>query len=281
MIQIGMDPDLFTSGIFVLSWHGFLSFIAVALAVYLVARWAPREGISTDAVYSTAIWAIIGGIIGARLVHVIDQWDFYGQNPSQIMAIWNGGIAIYGAVLGGFVGGYIYAKLSKIPAGKLADITAPIMPIAMAFGRIGDIINGEHVGKLTGMPWGFVYSHPKSPSFQTYGLAASHPAVVYEMIWDGLVFTVLWVLLRGRLKPDGMLFLAYLALYAFGRFFISFYREDRIWAVGLGQAQLISLVILAITVPLLAYRARLLPRAERAAPVQRSPRPAQRKARRT
>ncbi|MBI4337459.1 MAG: prolipoprotein diacylglyceryl transferase [Chloroflexi bacterium] len=262
MFEIGMDPDLLTIGGAVLSWHGLFSFVGVVLAVFLVARWAPKQGISSDAVYGTAIWAIIAGILGARLVHVIDEWSFYSNNPGQIIALWQGGIAIWGAVLGGFVGGAIYAKLNRIPVGRLADITAPAMLLAMAVGRIGDVINGEHVGKFTSMPWGIIWSHPKSPSFQLLGPIPTHPIPFYEILVDLLSFALVWWVLRRRLKPDGMLFGTYLALYAFGRFFIDFFKQTgaspavKAWVAGLTEAQLISVVVVVVLVPLVAYRAR-------------------------
>jgi phosphatidylglycerol:prolipoprotein diacylglycerol transferase len=265
MIRIEVNPDIFQVGGFVLTWHGLLTFIAVALAVFLISRWAKREGIDPDVVYSTAVWAIIAGIIGARAVHVIDRWgDFYSRYPGQIIAIWNGGIAIYGAILGGFVGGAIYALFKRYPVGRLADISAPALLISMAVGRIGDIINGEHIGKTTTMPWGFVYSHPASPTNQVFSLQPTHPAVAYELLWDLAVLGMIWPL-RGRLRPHGMLFLLYLALYSLGRFFISFVRIDKVWLAGLTQAQLIAIVLLAITVPIIAYRAQLV----KASPVQR------------
>ncbi|MBI2935626.1 MAG: prolipoprotein diacylglyceryl transferase, partial [Chloroflexi bacterium] len=244
----------------VISWHGFLSFVAVALAIYLVAYWASKEGIPTDPIYTTAVYAIIGGIVGARLFHVIDEWRFYLDNPGQIIAIWTGGIAIWGAVLGGLAGGLIGARLQKLPIGKVADLAGMAMILAMAVGRIGDIINGEHVSRFTNMPWGFVWSNPASPTFQVYGLASTHPVVVYEMIWDLILFWLLYRYLWKRLKPDGMVYVAFLAFYAFGRFFISFYRLDREWIAGLTEAQLISIGVMLVTVPLLAYRARFEPR---------------------
>ena len=93
-ITIGLNPNLIDFGGLVLSWHGFLTFVAVALAVFLTARWAKQEGILPDTVYSVAVWAIIGGIVGARIVHVIDFWGFYSQDPLRIIALWSGGIAI-------------------------------------------------------------------------------------------------------------------------------------------------------------------------------------------
>ena len=262
MIEIGMNPNIIDTGAVVLSWHGLLSVVAVAIAVYLVARWAPRHGISSDAVYSAAVWAIIGGIVGARFIHVIDEWEYYAANPTQVFAVWTGGIAIWGAVLGGFVGGWTYATWAGIPRGRLADITAPALILAMAIGRIGDMVNGEHLADLTTLPWGVVWSHPSSPSFQAYGLLPSHPAVAYEMLLDLAIFGVLLFVLRKRLRPDGMQFAALLAMYSLGRFFILFFHDYTIWFLGLNGAQIISLIVFAITVPLLARRARLRPPAE-------------------
>lgn len=257
MIEIGMNPNIIDAGSFVLSWHGLLSVVAVAMAVYLVGRWAPRHGISADDVYSTAIWAIIGGILGARLVHVVDEWSFYAAHPTQILAIWSGGIAIWGAVLGGFAGGWIYASWKGIPRGRLADITAPALALAMAVGRIGDIVNGEHVASPTSLPWGVIWTHPSSPTFQRFGDVATHPAVVYEMLLDLAIVAVLVWVLRKRLQPDGMQFAVFLGLYSLGRFFILFLHEYKTWFLGLNEAQVISLVVLAVMVPLLVRRARL------------------------
>ena len=225
-----------------------------------------KEGLDSDAVYSVATWAIIGGIIGTRLVHVIDLWDeVYRHDPIQIIKIWEGGITIWGGILGGFLGGAVYmqvrnhprflrlwnrfgGKLDKAPLpsiGRLADITAPALLIAMALGRVGDIINGEHVANLTNLPWAFIYSHPESPSNAIHGLASSHPAVVYEMLWDIAVLALIWPL-RNRFRPYGMLFALYLAMYSMGKFFISFLRLDKEWAIGLNEAQFIAIIVLAI-----------------------------------
>lgn len=298
-IKIGIDPDMFEIGTFLLTWHGFLTFVSVALAVFLVGRWSKKEGLVTDAVYSVAVWAIIGGIIGSRVVHVIDLWDdLYRHDPASIVEIWKGGIAIFGAILGGFAGGAAYilirnsswflrgwnaifswAKLERAPlpsVGRMADLTTPALLITMFIGRIGDIINGEHVAKLTNLPWGFIYTHPESPSHGTHGFAPSHPAIVYEMIWDLVVLAIIWPL-RSRLRPHGMLFALYLAIYSLGRFFISFLRTgplpmDEAWALGLNGAQFISIIVLAITIPLLVVKGQFI----KQAPVARTPAPKRR-----
>ena len=117
MVEIDSGPFLLNLGSLVLSWHGIFSFIAVASAVFLVGRWAPMRGLDPDDIYSIAVWGIIGGIIGARLVHVIDNLDIYLDNPTQIIAIWTGGIGVWGGILGGFIGGAGYAALIKYPVG--------------------------------------------------------------------------------------------------------------------------------------------------------------------
>ena len=148
MIEIDIGPFLISSGSFLLSWHGFFSFIAVATAVYLVGRWAPMKAIDPDDIYSIAIWAILGGIIGARIAHVVDNWGFYQYNLLQILFIWSGGIGIWGAILGGFIGGAAYALLQKHPVGVIADLTAPSLLLVQSIGRIGDIVNGEHCARV-------------------------------------------------------------------------------------------------------------------------------------
>lgn len=278
-ISIGISPNIFGFGPFLLSWHGFMTFVAVATAVYLVHRWGTKEGLNSDGILSVSVWAIIGGIIGARVLHVIDFWGaVYQHNPLWIIMIWRGGIAIFGAILGGFAGGSLYILIrnsdwfikvwgkyfrfagepNKAPLpeiGRLADLTAPALLVAMAIGRIGDIINGEHFASFTSLPWGVVYTNPNSPAF---GRAASHPAVAYELIFDLALLLIIWPL-RHRLRPHGMLFALYLGLYSTGRFFLSFLREEfNAYFLGLNEAQIVALVVVIVTIPLLVYKAQLV-----------------------
>ena len=254
MIEIGIGPNIIDSGSFVLSWHGFLSFVAVIVAVLLTARLAPRHGISTDDVYAVATWGILGGVIGARLLHVIDEADFYWDNPEKIIQVWNGGIAVWGGVLGGLAGAWIYASRAGIVRGRLADVTAPGLLLAMAIGRIGDIINGEHLADATDLPWAFVWTHASSVSFQVHGLNGSHPAVVYEAMLDlAIVALALWVLPK-LMRPDGMVFAASLGMYAFGRVFILIMHDYDTWFLGLNEAQVVSIIVLLAIVPILAVK---------------------------
>ena len=286
VISIPFDPDIIRRAGFVLSWHGFFTVVAVAVAVYLTWRWGRRDGLNGDAILSVATWCIIGGIIGARILHVIDFWDTdYQYDPVRVIYFWSGGIAIFGAYLGGFAGGASYILLRNAPwlhrlcdhwplrwtgmhrpfpqlpsVAHLADVAAPALLIALAIGRIGDVINGEHWSSFTDLPWGWVYTDPDSLG---WGRPPSHPAVAYELIFCLLWAGVLW-LLRDRIRPRGMLFALFFAGYSAGRFFISFLREEQnTYIFGFNEAQLVALAIMAVTVPLLIYRARLARRPAR------------------
>ena len=278
-ISIGINPNLIDVGNFILSWHGVMTFIAVAVAVWLVARWGAKEGMIVDSIYSVSVWAIIGGVVGARALHVIDFWDeVYKHDFVSVFLVWSGGIAIYGAILGGFAGGALYiivrnskwflslwrtifpfmgeAHRANLPSiGRLADITAPALLIAQAIGRIGDIINGEHYAKMTDLPWGVIYTHPDSPGIFR---PPTHPAVGYELLFDLVLLAAIWPL-RDRLRPNGMFFTLYLATYSIGRFFLSFLREELNEYFGaLNEAQVVALLLVIVPVPLLVWKAQLV-----------------------
>jgi len=212
--------------------------------------------------------------------HVADFWGpIYSHNPISVFYVWQGGIAIYGAIIGGFIGCVTYmtirnsdwflnlwrkrlgflgeAQKAPLPGiGHLADLTAPALLIAMAIGRIGDIINGEHCALATRLPWGVVYSQDNFAA-QACGGFASHPAVVYELLFDLALLLVIWPM-RHRLRPQGMTFALYGALYSTGRFFISFLRveSNNYWIFN--EAQIVALAVVIITIPLLVYKAQLV-----------------------
>lgn len=251
MITIGIGPILISLGSFSLSWHSLFMLIGIVVGVWLPARLAIKAGLPVDRLYSLALWSVPGGIVGARLVHVIDYWSYYSANPGAILAFWEGGLALWGGILGGTLAAIIFARIRAFPLARYADLAALGLLLAQAIGRIGDVINGEHISKGTGLPWGVVYTYPDSPS---YGLPPSHPAVGYELLMDLLIFGVLWKL-RGRIRPDGTLFLLYLITYSVGRFFLSFLRLDsNTVLLGLNQAQWLSLIVLAIALPFLLHQ---------------------------
>ena len=251
MIEIGIDPILFNLGSFSLSWHSLFMVIAIAVGVWLSARLVAKAGLSVDRLYSIALWGVPGGIIGARLVHVIDYWSHYMANPGTILAVWQGGLAIWGGILGGTITTVIFGRIRGFAVARYVDRAALGLILAQAIGRIGDIINGEHISTATNLPWGVVYTHPNSPG---YGLLPQHPAVAYELLMDLFIFGILWKL-RGRIQPDGTLFLLYLILYSVGRFFLSFLRLDSNTVfLSLSQPQWISILVLVVAIPFLVFR---------------------------
>ena len=250
MIEIGIDPVAFLS----IRWYG--NFVALAIIwIILWLVWRVRRGanLSYETVFTAAVVGIPSGIVLARLIHVIDLWDYYSQNLGQIIG--GGGLTAYGAVLGAALGIWIYSKFSKLQFGYFADLVAPAVVVAQAvIGRIGCTINGCCYGieAPTWLPWSVVYTHPDS--FGSLGVAV-HPTQVYELIFGLIVFGIL-LILRGRFKPDGSLFLIYLSLYAVWRLGIDFLRVGTPFLFGLHQAQVISIIVLAICVSLLAWRTR-------------------------
>jgi phosphatidylglycerol---prolipoprotein diacylglyceryl transferase len=254
MITIGIDPVAFTIGSIEVGWYG----IFVALAVMSLVVWALMSvkrgsGLTYNTVVNGAIVGIPSGIIFARVLHVIDLWDYYMQNPGQIIG--GSGLTIWGAVLGAALGIWIYSRFTRISFGHLADVIAPGIILAQAIGRIGCTILGDDYGYATSLPWGFVYTHPASPANQAVGLTATHPVVVYEIIFNLIVFGIL-LMLRKKLKPDGSLFLVYLSLYSVWRIGSDFLREGTDFLFGLHQAQIIGIIVLVICIVLIAMKTR-------------------------
>ncbi len=251
MIDISLSRIAFTIGPISIGWYG----IMVALAVMTVVGWVLYEvrrgaSLSLDTVINAALVGIPSGIIVSRLLHVIDLWDYYRQNPGQIIG--GAGLSIYGAVLGAALGIWVYSRLKKINFGYLADLTAPGIILGQAIGRVGCTLNGCCYGVPTNAAYGIIYTNPDS--FATLGIAFQ-PTQIYEIIYNLIVFALLFKL-RRRLRPDGSLFAIYLSLYALWRFGIDFIREGTPFFLGLHQAQVISIIVLAIAIPWLVLRAR-------------------------
>ena len=257
LIKIGIDPQITKIGGLEIAWHGVFTAVGVICGVGVAAFFARRAGISEDAIYNTALALVIGGIIGARALYVLEHLDQFRDDPIDVFSINAGGISIYGALIGGTLGGSAYALWRRLPRfGLMADIAAMGGIIGMAVGRIGDIINGEHFAKTTDWPIGLLYTNPNSPSYPRFTAVtpqlAQQPVIAYEMIGDLLIFVALFVLYR-LLKRDGMVFWAWVFLYGAMRFGISFLRDDNIVFAGLRTAQLIALGAMIIAPLAVAY----------------------------
>ena len=257
-INIGMDPNVTKIGGLLITWHGIFTAIGIVAGVWLAVRLAesPRVGIDGDTAYTIGMIVVACGLVGARALYVIEN---YGDSPTidsvgDIFRITEGGISIYGAIIGGALGGWLYAWRTHIRAAAGADIAVFGMLLGMAIGRIGDLINGEHLAKATSLPWGVTYTHINSPGFEhSFAVGATHPATTYEMIFDLLIIGVLAVLWRFRPKTGVIFCLAFL-LYAVMRFSVSYLRVDSHYpAFGLSTPQLTSIAVIIVTLPLLAY----------------------------
>ena len=249
---IGVNPVIFKLGSLSVGWYGLM----VALAIVAVVGWVAWQNskshlLSNDTVSTGALIGIPSGIIFSKVVHVIDQFSYYRENPGRILS--GEGLTIWGAVLGAAIGVWIYSRVSRqFRFTLLGDIIAPGIILAQAIGRIGCTFNGCCYGIESDSPLSVIYTNP-----HTYGPIGIPvlPTQIFEIFYDLAVFGIL-VSLRGKLKPEGSLFVVYFALYSAWRFGIDFIRVGTPFLFGLHQAQVIGLVILAITIPIIVMRVR-------------------------
>lgn len=226
-----MDRVAFTIFGIDVMWYGVLIATGMLIGVALAIKEAKRVGISEDDVLNIAIIAIPVAIICARLYYVIFSWDYYSQNPSEILNIRGGGLAIHGGLIGGILTGFIYTKVKKLDFFKTADAVIVGMPLAQAIGRWGNFINGEAHGGPTSLPWGIMVDGVKV-----------HPTFLYESIWDFGIFLFLMSYMRKKKTYKGEVIVSYITLYSIGRFFIEGLRTDSLMFGPIRMAQFISLV---------------------------------------
>lgn len=261
-IHIRIDPDIVQLGPFLLTWHGVFTAVGIATAVFVTAMFAKRRGILEDDIYSIALWAIPGGIVGARLLFVFENWDLFRHNLRDIIAINEGGISVYGGLVGGALAGWGYARWRKLQMRVISDAAAFGMIMGQEIGRMGDFINGEHLAKTTNLPWGFCYTHPNTLQIPLCGPGAGggapvHPvAGVYEPL---LMLALFWGLLalRRMLARDGVIFWLYVIGYSVIRFATSFLRINEAERGPLTVPQWVALGTVALAILALLYIRRL------------------------
>ena len=269
-IVIDLNPNIVRLGPLLITWHGVFSVLGI-LAAARLGFWllekdvGDLKGRSGDGL----AWMVVVGLVGARLLYVWENFRLFANGQwLRMFALTEGGISQWGGLFGAMVGAFIWARRAKFSFWKIIDAGGPGAMIGLTIGRIGDVINGEHHGSATSLPWGVEYVNPN-----TLGEPGKvvHPEVAYEMV---LCLAVLAALLpfHQRLKkrlPDGVLGLLYLGAYAAGRFFLSFLRTDPSVFLGLRQAQLASALMVLVAIiaaPVLLRRA-----ARDGAPAQGTP----------
>jgi phosphatidylglycerol---prolipoprotein diacylglyceryl transferase len=240
-------------------WYGLLMATAMGLGLWLAYRDARRRGLDAEQMLKTAELSLLGGLVGARLYYVVFNLDYYSQFPAKILAVWEGGLAIHGGLIGGLLVGGVYAWVKRLPVLAYLDVVAPSLAIGQAIGRWGNFFNEEAFGTPTDLPWR-LYISPAQRPIQYASEQSFHPTFLYESVWDLLLFIALAFWLRCRLqRAPGALFLAYLGLYSAGRFVTEGLRTDALMLGPIRIAQLVSVVavVLALVgVPLLLRRAR-------------------------
>ena len=234
-------------------WYGILMATAILVGFWLAQRRAIEEGLPADQILRAAQWAVVAGLVGARLYEVIFNWDYYGRFPEKIIAVWEGGLAIHGGLIAGPIVGIWLARRWRVPILRGLDIAAPSLAIGQAIGRWGNFFNEEAFGRPTDLPWKLYISPPhRPPGFGQYDFF--HPTFLYESLWDFLVFLLLVGWLRPRLhERPGALFFCYVGLYSIGRFAIEALRLDSFWIGAFRVPQLASLAGVALAIAGLAW----------------------------
>lgn len=263
-MTISVDPVAFTVGPVSIRWYGiFIALAVIWIVIWMV--WQKKRGVNLtyDTIFTGFLVGIPSGVIISRLLHVLDnivvaklhpelaaagQVFDYTQDPIKILG--GEGLTAYGAVLGAALGVWIYCRITKLDMGYVIHTLAPAIISAQAIGRIGCTLNGCCYGIACNLPWCVEYTNPDSVGF---GAGVVHPTQIYEIIFNLIVFGVLWKLMS-KVRPDGTLFLIYLALYSAWRVGIDFIRPGSPFLFDLHQAQVIGIIVLVITIPVLVRR---------------------------
>lgn len=243
-----MHPILFSFGPIRLYSYGLLVAIGVLSAVLLLRRNAKRISIDPNVILDLAIVTVTSGFIGARIFYVLQYWDYFIASPLEIVKIWEGGIVLYGGLVGGLLGFLIFIKVKRLPFVALLDLFVPALALAQGFGRIGCFLNGCCFGLPTALPWGVSFPFSGHPV---------HPTQLYEAVFCFALAALLFFLWQRRPRT-GTVAASYFILYPTGRFLFEFVRGDQAkFFLHLTLHQWFSLVLIAVTL-VLVLRGRLV-----------------------
>ncbi len=276
-----MDPVLFSIGGFEIRYYGLMYALALLIGIELGKFHGRKKGIDAALIENYALVAMVSGLLGGRLYYVMFNLPYYLSNPAEIPAVWHGGMAIHGGILGGIVGTFIFAKRHKISPWILGDIAAAPFILGQALGRIGNFMNGEVNGVPTFTPWNVIFTlKPKfyqwysyyeglsisdkmkfpdlvpwgivfptsSPAGSEFPNLALHPAMLYELVLNFLAFLFLWFYMRKKNYADGVSWWTYVILYSLIRTFVSFFRSEDLMFFGYRAPHVISLVLIVVSI---------------------------------
>lgn len=252
-----MNPIIFSIGGFDLRWYSLIMLTAVIVGVGLVQRETKKFNIKNDFVFNMIFWAIIFGLLGARLYFVIFNWDYFNSNLSEIYKTWEGGLAIHGAIIAGLITIYVYCKKYKVRLFRYLDFMAVPLLLAQAIGRWGNFFNSEAHGVAT------TAAHLKSlfiPSFIIEGMKIDGvyytPTFLFESLACLLLFLLFLVIRRGKYIKVGTMTGLYLIGYGGIRFFIEMSRTDALLLGGFKIAQIVSIIMIVIGIIIITINSR-------------------------
>jgi len=238
-----MDPVAFKIFGIEVMWYGILISIGVIIGTLLALREAKRVGVDENDFLDLLLFAIPAAVVGARAYYVMFSWDYYKNNPIQILNFRGGGLAIHGAIIAAVITAIIFTRKRGLDFWKIADIAAPSLALGQSIGRWGNYINKEAYGIPTDLPWGIMINGVKV-----------HPTFLYESIGDFLVFLFLIWYRREKAKESGEVFLLYIILYSLIRFFVESLRIDSLMIGPIRVAQLVSITAIVVGLALFFVR---------------------------
>ena len=254
-------------GTITIQFYGVIIAFGIILAALFGGRKAYTWKMSLDNMVDVLIYGIIGAVVGARLYYVIFQWDYYKDNLGDIIKIWEGGLAIYGGIIGGILAAFLVCKKTGLNFIKLLDLIGMSLLIGQGIGRWGNFTNQEAFGTNTTLPWGMTsdkivaYINNNQADFIKNGIEMNpdlpvHPTFLYESLWCLLGFVVLYIVCQKFYKFDGQLFLGYGIIYGIERTIVEGLRTDSLYIgdTTLRASQVLSLAIVVVCTALTIYK---------------------------
>ncbi len=264
------SPTLLNIGALSVHWYGLLIVIGILLGTNVATYLAKESGEDPDVILDMLLVAVLAGIVGARAYHVLSEpqgglsgWSYYRENPLKVFYIWEGGLGIYGAIIGGLIGVVLFTRARRLNPWRWLDFTAPGMAIGQSIGRWGNYVNQELYGPPTTLPWGLRI--PPAQRIAPYNDLTKyppdtlfHPTFLYESLATlTLCLALLWIAIQFReRRKDGDLFILYLIGYSIIRFFIEYLRPDAWMVGGIAAAQLLALILISVGIIVLVVRHR-------------------------
>lgn len=255
-----IDPVAFRLGPIEVRWYGLIIAFGILLAGIMVVREGERRGIKEDDILDMMLWTVLFGLIGARIYYVLFELDYYLQNPAEIIAIWEGGIAIYGGIIGGALAIIWQCQKKNIPVWLMFDIAVPGLLVGQIVGRWGNFMNQEAHGGPVSRDFleGLMLPDFIINQMNIEGVYY-HPTFLYESVWN-LVGLIIILALRHRegLFKRGEVALSYVIWYGIGRFWVEGMRTDSlyIWNTPIRVSQTLALVSVIVAIIIWIYRRR-------------------------